>query len=45
MEHLWNRAGATGGNQRQMERARKPLEQGDPQATGGSPRQPFRSAW
>jgi hypothetical protein len=38
MEHLWSPAGATGGNQWQMGRARKPLKQADPQpvATHGN---------
>jgi hypothetical protein len=38
MEHLWSPAGATGGNQSQMERPRKRLKQGDrqPLATHGN---------
>src|SRR4051812_27112901 len=31
MEHLWSRAGATGGNQWQMRQTRKRLEQANPQ--------------
>ncbi len=38
MEHLWSRAGATAGNQSQMQESRKPLKQADPQpvATHGN---------
>ena len=42
MEHLRSPAGATGGNQWQMRRARKPLKQTDPQlmATHGNGSRP-----
>jgi hypothetical protein len=38
MEHLWSRAGATGGNPWRMGHPRKPLKQADPQpvATHGN---------
>ena len=38
VEHLWSRAGATGGNRSQKRPARKPLKQADPQpmATHGN---------